>query len=76
MNFRSSHLVISAHGLVAFVFAPVFLLEGFKIAVPLISLEAQYQKFLPSVYSKAACLLATVGIATFALYEILFCILI
>ena len=76
MNFCSSHLVILAHELVALVFAPVFLLEGFKIAVPLISLEAQYQKNLPSVYSKAACLLATVGIATFTLYEVLFFLLI
>ena len=66
MNFRSLDLVVLDHGLVAFVFALVFLFEGFKIAFPLISLKTQYLNFLPSVYSKAACLFAAVEIANFA----------
>ena len=58
--------------LVAAVFAFVFLLEAFEIALPLISLEAQHPNFIATEYSKAACLFVAVGIGTFAAYEIFF----
>ena len=72
MNLRSLSLVILCHGLVAAVFAFVFLLEAFEIALPLISLEAQHPNFIATEYSKAACLFVAVGIGTFAAYEIFF----
>ena len=72
MNVRSLSLIVLCHGLVAAVFAFVFLLEAFEIALPLISLEAQHSNFIATEYSKAACLFVAVGIGTFAAYEIFF----
>ena len=72
MNLRSLSLIVLCHGLVAAVFAFVFLLEAFEIALPLISLEAQHPNFIATEYSKAACLFVAVGIGTFAAYEIFF----
>lgn len=72
MNYRSLSLVVLCHGLVASIFAMVFLLEAFEIAVPLISLEAQHPNFFASDFSKSACLFAAVAIASFASYEIFF----
>ena len=72
MNLRSLSLIVPCHGLVAAVFAFVFLLEAFEIALPLISLEAQHPNFISTEYSKAACLFVAVGIGTFAAYEIFF----
>jgi hypothetical protein len=76
VNFRSLHLIVLAHGLVTFVFALVFLLEAFEIAVTLISLEAQRSNFLPLVYSKAKCLFAAVGIINFCILRSTFFLLI
>ncbi|MBC8308647.1 MAG: hypothetical protein H8E55_74475, partial [Pelagibacterales bacterium] len=64
--------IVLCHGIVAAVFAFVFLLEAFEIALPLISLEAQHPNFIATEYSKAACLFVAVGIGTFAAYEIFF----
>ena len=72
MNLRSLSLIVLCHGIVAAVFAFVFLLEAFEIALPLISLEAQHPNFIATEYSKAACLFVAVGIVTFAAYEIFF----
>ena len=72
MNLRSLSLIVHCHGIVAAVFAFVFLLEAFEIALPLISLEAQHPNFIATEYSKAACLFVAVGIGTFAAYEIFF----
>ena len=72
MNLRSLSLIVLCHGIVAAVFAFVFLLEAFEIALPLISLEAQHPNFIATEYSKAACLFVAVGIGTFAAYEIFF----
>ena len=72
MNLRSLSLIVLCHGLVASVFAFVFLLEAFEIALPLISLEAHHANFIATEYSKAACLFVAVGIGTFAAYEIFF----
>jgi hypothetical protein len=57
---------------VALLFALVFLLESFGIAMPLLSLETQHPNFVPSIYSQTVSLFAAVGIATFAVYEIFF----
>ena len=72
MNVRSLSLIVLCHGLVAAVFAFVFLLEAFEIALPLMSLEVQHSNFIATEYSKAACLFVAVGIGTFAAYEIFF----
>ena len=72
MNLRSLSLIVLCHGIVAAVFAFVFLLEAFEIALPLISLEAQHPNFIATEYSKAACLFVDVGIGTFPAYEIFF----
>ena len=72
MNFRSLSLVVLCHGIVAAVFAFVFLLEAFEIAFPLLSLEAQHPNFMATEYSKAVCLFIAVAIGTFAYYEICF----
>ena len=72
MNLLSLSLIGLCHGIVAAVFAFVFLLEAFEIALPLISLEAQHPNFIATEYSKAACLFVAVGIGTFAAYEIFF----
>ena len=45
MNFCSLDLIVLAHGLVTFVFTLVLLLEGFKIALPLISLKTKQLNF-------------------------------
>jgi len=70
MNFRSLSLVVLCHGIVATVFAFVFLLEAFEIAFPLLSLEAQHPNFMATEYSKTVCLFVAVAIGTFASYEI------
>ena len=72
MNFRSLSLVVLCHGIVAAVFAFVFLIEAFEIAFPLLSLEAQHPNFMATEYSKAVCLFVAVAIGTFASYEIFF----
>ena len=72
MNLRSLSLVIFCHGIVAAVFALVFLLEAFDLALPLLSLEAQHSNFIASEYSKATSLFVAVAIGTFAAYEIFF----
>ena len=42
MNFNSLRIIILSYGLVADIFALVFLLQAFGISVSLISLEAQH----------------------------------
>ena len=71
-NITSISFVVLSHGIVAMIFALVFLLEAFGIAIPLLSLETQHPNFVPSIYSQTASLFAAVGIATFAIYEIFF----
>ena len=72
MNFRSLSLVVLCHGIIAVVFAFVFLLEAFEVSFPLLSLEVQHQNFVATEYSKAICLFVAVAIGTFASYEIFF----
>ena len=72
MNLRSLSLVIFCHGIVAAAFALVFLLEAFDLALPLLSLEAQYPNLIASEYSRATSLFVAVAIGTFAAYEIFF----
>ena len=72
MNLRSLNLVDLFHGIVAFGFALVFLLEALEIAFPLLSLESQHPNFIASLYSKSVCLFAAAGIGTFACYEVFF----
>ena len=71
-NITSLSFVVLSHGIVALLFALVFLLESFGIAMPLLSLETQHPNFVPSIYSQTVSLFAAVGIATFAVYEIFF----
>ena len=72
MNFRSLSLIVLCHGIVAIAFSTVFLLEALGISLPLLSLQSQHSNFLISEFSIAACLFASVAIATFAAYEVLF----
>ena len=72
MNLRSLNLVVLCHGIVAFGFALVFLLEAFQIVIPLLPPGSQYPNFTAYVYSKSVCLIAAVGIGPFASYEVFF----
>jgi len=72
VKFKYLSNIILYHGIVAFAFVVIFLLEAFSVALPLSSLEAQHPNFVTSEYTKALCLFATVGTRTFALYEVFF----
>ena len=71
MNFGSLDFLVLAHGLVEFVFALVFVLEGLKLLLLWYRLKHGTKFFLSSVNSKATSLFAE-GIATFASYEVTF----
>ena len=70
INLLSVPIVFRSHGIVAALYAFVFYLEAFGIALPLLSLEAQHPDFVSTAYSRSACFFAAVAISTFAAYEI------
>ena len=70
-NPLSTAFVVQAHGLTAFSFALVFLLESFGLPLPLLSI-ASANGFAASQYAPAALIWVVLAIATFGTYETLF----
>ncbi len=67
--------IILAHGLVAFLFSVIYLLQACGWAIPILSLESlnsDYRGEETFMQVRAACLLVFLGVATFAQYEIFF----
>ena len=67
--------IVLIHGLVAFLFSLIYMLQACGWAFPLLSLEslnADYHGEDSFTQVRAACLLVFLGVATFAQYEIFF----